>query len=705
MALRPNTGIPFEATYDPTAAGDYARSGAGITAPGPMESGPVRQEAPASTVGISGDGMWWVNGKEFHRDDHQSAVESQSALDGPERPMPEGYRVVSPDEYKGYLRQIIDPSMGRLVKKNFGIGVDNLQLLGGYGMQLAGAEKAGQAVVETQVEDLRKNQPYQRTFTEDAASDPVGWFVANLAQQGPNLIESALSAIAGGIVGGLAGGGANPFTAIGGAMMALGGKEGVKQSILAIAKKKAAGEALEAAEMKLLRETAAGAYAFNMKGAAKDVLKRGTAQGRVGGAAAATFASNYGIGAADVYGEQLDSGTPNRAVALGLAIPYALAESAPELLALGFFTKGVKGGRLKRGLKGAGAGIVGEGSTEAFQETLLLGQNEEVDINSKEGIHRLINSFAAGAGVGGAIGGGGALLRGNKGEKPARNLDKEELDLLAIEDQTERSIEQGDEQLGIEDQRDAAQRDGRLEGPEDMLALTGPEYGVDVNEVIQGENRAAEARGGPVTTDPVITAPYLPTSAGPPIDVAPMDDTQRDPATMRTAAFDAYEAQQAEQAQAEQIQQQNVEVMQQPTDTGIGVAMQQAQAQQVAQQQAEQQALQVQQAQQAQIAQDDETNAAAQPVYGPQLPQTQMALPPSVINTEPNLPRKVDLTRKQSERETDSPMILMPTVVEDGPQAGQTVMVPVSADEVYNESKSGIDALQRLAKCLGGGGT
>tara|TARA_R110000823_G_scaffold303244_1_gene424586 strand:+ start:34 stop:417 length:384 start_codon:yes stop_codon:yes gene_type:complete len=85
---------------------------------------------------------------------------------------------------------------------------------------------------------------------------------------------------------------------------------------------------------------------------------------------------------------------------------------------------------------------------------------------------------------------------------------------------------------------------------------------------------------------------------------------------------------------------------------------------------------------------------------------TQMGLTPSVINTEENLPRKVvPPTRPQDWRPGDSPMILMPTVVEDGPQAGQTVMVPVSADEVYNESKSGIDALQRLAKCLGGGGT
>jgi len=440
MALVPNTGIPLDATYDPDASFAFNETrSAGLLPPaGPMESAPVRQQSAPSTVGISQGGRWWVNGKQFDTDDHQSAVESQAALDGPDRPMPAGYRAVSPDEYKGYLKQIIDPTLGRLAKKNFGIGIDNLQLLGGYGMQLAGAEKAGKAVVEQQVEDLRYNEPYQRTFTEDVASDPIGWFVGTLAQQGPNIIESALAAVAGAGVGALAGGGANPFTAIGGAMMALGGKQGVKQAILDIAKRKAAGEALEAGEMKLLREAASGAAAFNMKGAAKEVLKRGSLQARIGGATAATYGSNYAYGAADTYGEQLDSGTPDRPAALALAVPYALLESLPELVGFGYFAKGTKvpfrgkGNALKRGKNFVGAvalGGVGEGLTEAGQETLLLTQNEEVDITSREGINRLVNSFFAGAAVGGTMSGGASVLR--KGRKPV-DTTEENADLLGI---------------------------------------------------------------------------------------------------------------------------------------------------------------------------------------------------------------------------------------------------------------------------------
>ena len=49
----------------------------------------------------------------------------------------------------------------------------------------------------------------------------IDWFVANLAQQGPNLIESIGVALLGAGAGAVAGGGANPFTAAGGAVYAL----------------------------------------------------------------------------------------------------------------------------------------------------------------------------------------------------------------------------------------------------------------------------------------------------------------------------------------------------------------------------------------------------------------------------------------------------------------------------------------------------
>jgi hypothetical protein len=695
MALGYNTGIPFDATYDPDAAYDHDRQGGNINLPNPADYGPAPLAPPTvNTVGVSGD-MWWVNGKEFHTDDHQSAVESQEALKGPERAMPAGYRVVGPDEYKGYLKQIMDPTLGRLAKKNFGIGVDNLQLLGGYGLQLAGAEETGKAIVEQQVEDLRFNQPYQRTFTEDAASDPIGWFVANLAQQGPNLIESALAAIAGAGVGAMAGG--NPFTAIGGMMMTLGSKGAVKKALIETARKKLRGEPLDPTEMKALREAASGAYAFNMKGAAKDIAGGfDKTAAKVGGAALATGASNYGIGAADIYGEQLDSGTPNRAAALGLAVPYAIMESLPELVGFGYFAKGAKvpwrGNKLRRGKQTAGAiglGAVGEGLTEAGQESLLLSQNDEVDINSKEGIHRLINSFAAGAGVGGAVSGGASVLRRGPKERVARDLDEEEHDLLGIEqeerlgitDQREaedmgnlgNTIEQ-EERLAIEDQREMGDLGNELEGPGPVPLLESPDdtrgYQLPVGvvpDVVQDANQAAQ-----ITSDPVVTPEV--------IDVPPVDNTQRDPGQVPIAQPDLTATPFALDSLA-------LDPNTPPAENFGNTTVQD-------QQFAEADAALVDQQQ------------------GDIRLQEQLPLPqPAWVKPQP-LPsggNKGPLVLTEGadgklKRSTNEPMIMVGHDVldENGNSTGQIVdrLAPVA--EVYEESRVGIRALNRLAHCLKG---
>ena len=354
----------------------------------------------------------WVNGNTFLADDHTSALASERYFEGgPTRDAaPEGFRDVSADEFSGYIQRIKHPSLGRLVKKNFGIGVDNLQMLGGSALRFAGAEETGKAIVDQQIEDLSKTQPYQREFTNiKSGRGAVEWFVAAVSQQGPLLIESALAAVAGGVAGAVAGGGGNPFTAIGGAMMALGSKEAVKQAAMAAVRKQAAGEVLDKTETNLLKELATGAI--------RSGAKTGTKAGIV--------ANSYGIGVGDIYGEQIDSGDPDRATTALLGVPYALMEALPQLAALGFATRGRKGvltggTRLKRGaqrLKNAGGvglkGAVFEGTTEVGQESILLGVNTEVDANSREGMLRLINSFAAGAAVGGGIGalGGAAQAR------------------------------------------------------------------------------------------------------------------------------------------------------------------------------------------------------------------------------------------------------------------------------------------------------
>lgn len=345
--------------------------------------------------------QFFVQGTTFAADDAQSLLDSQQLLGGAPTGLPQGgdWMPLDMQSYGQLVQNVKNPSLGTLASKNFGIGIDNMQMLGGRFMQLAGAEETGGNVVAQQMEDLRKTQPYQRQFTDiESGRGAVEWLVANFAQQGPNLIESIATAGLGFLAGT-----ATTGTPIGGAAAAFSGmlgkaawKEGVKAALA----KQVAGKALNAAEGKLLREAAG-----------------------IAGAVTASYANNLATGAADIYGELRDQGataddTGARLTALVGAIPYAALETLPEYLLAGRIFKGVgapapmgAGTSLpKRGLellkRGAIGGTVGgmlEGGTEAGQEALLLGLSDQ-DFNAPQNINRLINSFAAGFGVGGPLG-------------------------------------------------------------------------------------------------------------------------------------------------------------------------------------------------------------------------------------------------------------------------------------------------------------
>ncbi len=405
MALLPGTNIPVDAI----SSGDIAQEflAGGVTNPATSFLPAPPPEPAQNFVGVNENtGEMFVNGARFHVDDAQSALDSEQWLNRAPSPLPPEFRPLTPDEYKGYLNGIEDPSFGELISRNFDIGIDNLQKLGGHALQFAGAEETGLKVVNQQLKDLRANQPFQRVFTEDVDSPEaaIDWFVANLAQQGPNIIFSAVAMIAGALLGGITGAGL--FVALGAGLTRAGTMKALLAQVTKIAAKRNAGTALSTMETKLLQELAAGS--------AKAIVQTGRKQAaRVGGALAGGAAGGFAFGVADITGEQHEAGTRNRAAALALAIPYAAFEFIPEAVALKFFIKGTKGGFLKRGLKGTTAGAFGEGITETAQEGLLLSQNPEIALDSEEGLSRLKNSFAAGAGVGGAIG-GGAVLRRNK---------------------------------------------------------------------------------------------------------------------------------------------------------------------------------------------------------------------------------------------------------------------------------------------------
>jgi hypothetical protein len=428
-----------------------------------------------------------VNGQIFDADDDTAAAQSLQYLRPDVRSkLPAGdWEAIDTGSYLSHVQGIVDPSLWQKAKANWGIGADNLQLLGGYGLQWLGAKETGQGIVEQQIRDLSKTQVYQREFTNVGekgqdlgfgvrSSDKtlLDWFTANLAQQGPNLVESVVTGALGFVAGGAAGGGPNPVTATGGAIMALTGKETFKRALMVAGQKHLRGEALDAAETKLLNEAAGITVAAAIKNpsasralipydavlaaqaksqgerlaiqqqaaalrtAAENTLSQYYKRaGQIGGATIATTGQNIATGIADIYGETLESGDGegDRLTALALGIPYGLAESLPEFVAASrvFGLSGVPQwmarGRL-RDIKtlggktievgrrfGTGAVVGGaiEGATETFQESLGIYANKDIDINSAEGMKRIVNAFAAGFAVGGPFG-GLSNLRDNK---------------------------------------------------------------------------------------------------------------------------------------------------------------------------------------------------------------------------------------------------------------------------------------------------
>ena len=393
-----------------------------FTQPSQPESAPL--DTGSATVKYSPSlDSFYVNGRTFKADDETQKVKSLEYFNDPTpRPAPQGDWVsLDSAGYLGHVREITDPSTWRLLTRNFGIGVDNLQQLAGYGLQLAGAETLGKSIVEQQAQDLAKVEPYQRSFSDIGSSPERGvtdWLVASIAQQGPNIVETLVTTALGFAGGSAAGGGINPVTGVGGAVASLVGKGAIKKELAEITAKVLANNELKAAGKAIVPLSK------------KELGTLRTAAGIAGGAAA-SIANSYALGASDIYGETVQSGEPNRLAAVLGGIPYAALDLFPEaVIASKMFggtlrlnnraladisTKRGKAGEiLKRGAIGGAAGGLLEGSTEAAQELLLLAANPNEDFESDSGKLRVLNAFAAGFGIGAPIGGGAQILTAGK---------------------------------------------------------------------------------------------------------------------------------------------------------------------------------------------------------------------------------------------------------------------------------------------------
>ncbi len=390
----------------------------------PAMRGPERAPEPEVLYSAASRKLF-VNGVEVDEDDDAGLLRASQLLDRPSVGRPQGgdWVPIPTEMYRNIVQEIAQPGIGRLMSKNFGRGIDQLQMLAGRGLQLAGAEQLGAGIVAKQEEELARTAPYERQFTDiESGRGAVEWFLANLAQQGPNLLESVALGLAGAAAGTAAAGPVG--TAIGGLAGAFG-KKAFKDKVLDAAKKVASGQAKPGStEYALLRNTAA-----------------------VAGATAANFSGNIATGAADIYGEMREQGVgPEdfgaRLTALAGSLPYAGLETLGEYFIASRLLGGTgraalpatatmrqRGGELlRRGTAGFAVGAPLEGTTEALQEGLVMGLSGQ-DLTSNEAVNRFINSFAAGAAIGGPAGGIANLKSRNPDGTPAPEA-KEEINLL-----------------------------------------------------------------------------------------------------------------------------------------------------------------------------------------------------------------------------------------------------------------------------------
>jgi thermostable 8-oxoguanine DNA glycosylase len=479
---QPNPYAPYSPTSSiglgglgPSAA-DLAMTGEAL-APQSQFTLPEMKQPPAIAFSPSRK-EFFVQGTVFGESDAASALEAERLLSGPSTGLPtDGDWVpLDPQAYGQYLESIRNPSLGRLFSKGFESGGQQFKQLIGGALQAAGAEETGAGIVTSAGERLRQLAPFQREFTEiDSAGDMIDWFVSTLGTQTPLFLESVATGIAGAALGSATAG--PGLGTVGGAIAGFFGKKAFRDKVEAAAKRYRAGQVTkDSAEYALLKNASA-----------------------VAGGTIASGAGEYILGVGDVYNELREQGAnpedaSARLTAAAAGLPYAALSILPEALIVGRILSGssraalpapttttrvTPGGKtvvttspslprrgaelLRRGVGGAAlfGGI--EGASEAAQEGLVMGVSGQ-DLTSDEAIRKFINSFAAGAAVGGVLG-GVANLRSRTPEGEPSPESKEPVNLL-----------------------EGPQQPLLLEGPQQplLLGFTPPEGGYQTEIPLEG---------------------------------------------------------------------------------------------------------------------------------------------------------------------------------------------------------------------------
>lgn len=297
------------------------------------------------------------------------------------------WRPLDQSEYEAYVNEIENPDLGTRFAEGFERGVRGSQVLVGAGLQFVGAEQLGSSIIEDAARGYEANAPYDLGPIEDIDSgeEAINWFVGAFGEGSVSILESVAVALGGAAIGTVAGGPLN-----GAALGAAGalGKQGFRQAVLEAVRARVRGAVLDNAQRATLRQAAA---------------------------LTASVANNVRTGVSDIYNAEREAGAaPDdmmaRLIAVAGSIPYAAMETLPEYLAGTLLLRRATFGRgpVSGAITGFAGGAALEGVTEAGQEGLNIGAGSIYSgepLMSDENASRILNAFAAGAAVGGPIGG------------------------------------------------------------------------------------------------------------------------------------------------------------------------------------------------------------------------------------------------------------------------------------------------------------
>jgi hypothetical protein len=444
------SGMP-DPGNDPGIAGLQQMARAPIIEPRPSAApeGPQIFYSPST-------GNMVVNGFEFNQENASAALASMDAArQTPQRfTLPDtasDWERLSPEQYASYLEEIRNPSTARRMGEAWehawrgvgdialGAGSAAVEALPGD-MEWEWGNRARASILQ----EYENNAPFMMQLRDvENVNDGLTWAAQTVIQGAPWLVETLASMTAGALIGGAVGGA--PGVLAGGAEGFLA-KEALRQATMAAVNQNirrgalayaeaaaAAGARTATRQQAIAAAGRVGASAddverfFNFGEAAYNAAQQSAIRsGARTGATTFTIGSNYMMGVGDIRNTIVDAGgDPQSAQAIaeiwGGALPYALVESAGDLLLTAPLTRVMPDlfgspGIIRNAAIGAAVNAPSEGVQELVQYGITGSAAARVTGTefNPEPIDLLevgLGGALAGAGVGGLMGGVGAIGR------------------------------------------------------------------------------------------------------------------------------------------------------------------------------------------------------------------------------------------------------------------------------------------------------